>query len=173
MIPNLIIPEESSKEERYQLIIPSAKALLSGEEHLLSHLSNFISLLYFSFHPISWVGFYFDSGRDLYLGPFHGKVACTRIEYGRGVCGKAFETGETVIVPNVLEFEDHIACDAGSRSEIVVPLIDGDKKYGVLDIDSYDFETFDETDEKYLKELVALLFPVFETAERTIFGGLK
>ncbi len=104
-----------------------------------------------------WTGFYRVENDELVLGPFQGPIACTRIKYGRGVCGTSWQRGETVIVPNVHEFPGHIACSSASNSEIVVPLIRDNKVIAVLDIDSTEFGTFDETDKAYLEQIVGLL----------------
>ena len=104
-----------------------------------------------------WTGFYRVENEELVLGPFQGPIACTRIKYGRGVCGTSWQRGETVIVPNVHEFPGHIACSSASNSEIVVPLIRDNKVIAVLDIDSTEFGTFDETDKAYLEQIVGLL----------------
>ena len=104
-----------------------------------------------------WTGFYRVENDELVLGPFQGPIACTRIKYGRGVCGTSWQRGETVIVPNVHEFPGHIACSSASNSEIVVPVFHNDKVIAVLDIDSTEFGTFDETDKAYLEQIVGLL----------------
>ena len=104
-----------------------------------------------------WTGFYRVENNELVLGPFQGPIACTRIKYGRGVCGTSWQREETVIVPNVHEFPGHIACSSASNSEIVVPLIRDNKVIAVLDIDSTEFGTFDETDKAYLEQIVGLL----------------
>ena len=104
-----------------------------------------------------WTGFYRVENDELVLGPFQGPIACTRIKYGRGVCGTSWQREETVIVPNVHEFPGHIACSSASNSEIVVPLIRDNKVIAVLDIDSTEFGTFDETDKAYLEQIVGLL----------------
>ena len=104
-----------------------------------------------------WTGFYRVENNELVLGPFQGPIACTRIKYGRGVCGTSWQRGETVIVPNVHEFPGHIACSSASNSEIVVPVFHNDKVIAVLDIDSTEFGTFDETDKAYLEQIVGLL----------------
>lgn len=146
-----------SDEEKYielQKIIPS---LINEKENLISNLSNFTAILKEYFAKISWVGFYLFDGKKLYLGPFQGKVACTEIELGRGVCGTAALKKETIIVDDVHKFEGHIACDSGSNSEIVVPIFNGEKFFGTLDLDSYNFSAFDEKDKFYLEDLVKFL----------------
>ena len=146
-----------SDEEKYIEIIPQIKSLLNKNENLISNLSNFTAALNQAFDKISWVGFYLFDGKKLYLGPFQGKVACTTIEIGKGVCGAAAEKKETIIVPNVHEFPGHIFCDGGTNSEIVIPIIKQKNLIGVLDIDSYEFSAFNETDKIYLEKLIEFL----------------
>jgi GAF domain-containing protein len=109
------------------------------------------------FDEISWVGFYLFDGAKLYLGPFQGKVACTKIEIGKGVCGKSAEKKETLIVADVDKFAGHIACDSDSKSEIVIPIIKGGDLFGVLDVDSYNLNAFNDTDKFYLEEICNFL----------------
>jgi L-methionine (R)-S-oxide reductase len=116
-----------------------------------------LRLLNKTFDKISWVGFYLFDGERLYLGPFQGKVACTTIKLGKGVCGTAAEKGETIIVPDVNKFPGHIFCDPDSKSEIVIPMFKNNKLIGVLDLDSASYNSFDETDRKYLEEIVKFL----------------
>ncbi|OIO20206.1 MAG: guanylate cyclase [Ignavibacteria bacterium CG_4_8_14_3_um_filter_37_9] len=151
------IPFALSDEEKYAALFPQIKFLLTKDELLLSNLSNFTAALKQTFDKISWVGFYLFDGEKLYLGPFQGKVACTKIEIGKGVCGTAALKKETVIVQNVNDFPGHIACDDGTNSEIVVPILKGNELIGVLDLDSYQFNAFNETDKKYLEELSKFL----------------
>ncbi len=150
----------AGKAERYELLLQQAEHLFLAEDHWLSSLSNFTAVFKEAFPVTSWVGFYFMSNGKLVLGPFQGKIACTVIAPGKGVCGKVAVTRETEIVENVHEFPGHIACDSGSNSEIVVPLIKNGELIGVLDLDSYGFGSFDETDKEYLERLVALLLEV-------------
>ena len=128
-------------------------SLLSGERDGLANAANLTALLFQALPRINWVGFYFFRGGELVLGPFQGKVACTRIALGRGVCGTAAESRETVIVPDVHEFPGHIACDVASRSEIVVPLLHQEQLLGVLDLDSPDLARFDSEDSEGLNSL--------------------
>lgn len=144
-------------EEKYELLIKQMKSLLDRNDNILSNLSNFTAAIKQTFDKVSWVGFYLYDGNELYLGPFQGKVACTKIKIGKGVCGTSAEKRETIIVPDVNEFPGHIACDVESRSEIVLPIIKKDKLYGVLDLDSTSTNAFNETDKKYLEELVNFL----------------
>jgi L-methionine (R)-S-oxide reductase len=145
------------EEERYRLLTSQLKSLLTKNDNLISNLSNCTAAIKEVFDKVSWVGFYLLDGEKLYLGPFQGKVACTTIEMGKGVCGTAASRKESIIVTNVHKFPGHIACDSGSRSEIVVPILRRDSLIGVLDLDSYDFNSFDETDKKYLEEICKFL----------------
>jgi L-methionine (R)-S-oxide reductase len=132
-------------------------ALCAGERNGLANAANLSALLYEALPDLNWAGFYFLQGRELVLGPFQGKVACVRIALGRGVCGTAAERRETVIVQDVHAFPGHIACDAASRSEIVVPLLQNGQLLGVLDLDSPRLARFDQEDSIGLNALVALL----------------
>ncbi len=153
----LEIKKDAQLSEQYELLIKQLKNLLSKEERLITNLSNLTAALKQTFDKISWVGFYLFDGEILYLGPFQGKVACTTIKPGTGVCGTAAEKGETVIVPDVNKFPGHIFCDPDSKSEIVVPMFKNNKLIGVLDVDSDSFNSFDKTDKKYLEEIVKFL----------------
>ena len=144
------------KEELYKELLPKAKALLEGETDLIAGMANLAALLHQTFR-FWWTGFYRVSGETLVLGPFQGPVACTKIPYGKGVCGTAWERRETVIVPDVEQFPGHIACSSESRSEIVVPVWQNNEILAVLDIDSENLETFDEIDKLFLEETVKLL----------------
>jgi L-methionine (R)-S-oxide reductase len=157
MSETLAINNELSADEKYRLLGKQLKSLLNKEENILSSLSNFTAALKQTFDKISWVGFYLFDGEKLYLGPFQGKVACTVIEIGKGVCGSAAETRETLIVEDVDQFPGHIACDPESRSEIVIPIIKGNDLYGVLDLDSRNIGSFNELDQKYLEEYCRFL----------------
>ena len=154
---------QGSKAEIYQSLIPQIKALLEGEPDLIANLGNVSAALKEQFGWL-WVGFYLvkpdsknNSETELVLGPFQGPVACTRIKKGRGVCGAAWQNAETLIVPDVEKFPGHIACSSLSKSEIVIPLIKNGKVFGVLDVDAAALDQFDETDKKYLEEIVAVL----------------
>lgn len=157
MEKNLLIDKIASLEEQYVLLIKQIKSLLNKNENIISNLSNFTAALKQTFDKISWVGFYIYDGTKLYLGPFQGKVACTEINIGSGVCGTAAQLRETVIVPDVDKFPGHIACDTDSKSEIVVPIIKQDKLWGVLDLDSTSYDSFNDIDQKYLEELIRFL----------------
>lgn len=146
------------KSEKYESVYASAKALLEGETDLIANLGNVCALIKTEFN-FWWVGFYLVKQGELVLGPFQGPVACSRIAKGKGVCGTAWQRESSIIVPDVHQFEGHIACSAASNSEIVVPLMHEGEVWGVLDIDSTEFNTFDETDRMYLEKIVGLLLP--------------
>ena len=154
---SIVINSNLATEEKYRLLIKQLKILLNKKDNFLSNLSNLAAALKQSFDKISWVGFYLFDGNKLYLGPFQGHVACSEIELGEGVCGTSAEKRESIIVPDVDKFPGHIVCDTGSRSEIVVPIIKNEKLFGVLDIDSYKYDSFNETDRKYLEEICTFL----------------
>lgn len=146
-----------TKQEKYEQLMPQLMGLIDGETNAVSVMANVAAMLHDTF-GWWWTGFYTVSGHQLELGPFQGPVACYRIKCGRGVCGTAWERNETVIVPDVEQFPGHIACSSLSRSEIVVPMHDAEGKVvAVLDIDSKELNTFDETDKKYLEEFVKAL----------------
>jgi L-methionine (R)-S-oxide reductase len=151
------------KEEIYKAIIPQIEALINDENNFIANLSNISSVLKYSLNNINWAGFYlFDKNSDeLVLGPFQGKVACTRIKTGKGVCGTAAAERKTVVVEDVNKFEGHIFCDGDSKSEIVIPVIINTEVKGVLDIDSNKFSNFDSVDKKYLEELINKISKIF------------
>ena len=155
----LVIPENNqSVEEKYKLLIKQLSGLLNSEDPLISNLSNLTAALKQTFDKISWVGFYIFEERKLYLGPFQGKVACTSIEPGKGVCGTSAVNKESIIVADVDKFPGHIVCDTDSKSEIVVPIINKDGSlYGVLDLDSTEYSAFNDIDKKYLEEISVFL----------------
>ncbi|HUX92316.1 MAG TPA: GAF domain-containing protein [Ignavibacteriaceae bacterium] len=157
MADSLIVNKNSSTEERYILLLDQLKSLLHKDENLISNLANATAAIKQTFEKVSWVGFYLFDGIKLYLGPFQGKVACTTIATGKGVCGSAAKEKRTFIVPDVNKFPGHIFCDADSKSEVVVPIIKGQKLMGVLDLDSASFNSFDETDKKYLEKFCNFL----------------
>ncbi|MFZ1517506.1 MAG: GAF domain-containing protein [Ignavibacteriaceae bacterium] len=157
MAESIIVDNTATLDEQYILLVKQIKNLLVKEDNLITNLSNFTAALKQTFNKISWIGFYLYDGSKLYLGPFQGKVACTQIKIGSGVCGTAAQKLETIIVPDVDKFPGHIACDVESKSEIVVPIIKQDKLFGVLDLDSTEYNSFNETDKKYLEELVDYL----------------
>ena len=141
-------------------MIEEIKALIDKDLPLVSNLSN-VSAVINEMDNLNWCGFYLAKGTTLYLGPFQGEVACTTIPFGRGVCGEAALSKKTVIVDNVLEYPNHIACSDKSRSEIVVPIIKDDIVYGVIDLDSPIFNRFNEDDKKELEEVAKLLAELF------------
>lgn len=157
---------QGTKEEQYQQLIPQIKGLLEGEPDLTANLANVCAALKEQFGWL-WVGFYLvkpssakafsEKSEELVLGPFQGPVACTRIRKGKGVCGTSWAEAKTLIVPDVEQFTGHIACSSLSKSEIVVPVIRNNKVLAVLDVDSVDLNTFDETDQQYLEEIIALI----------------
>ena len=167
-----------TKEEKYAALLPQVKALCEGEEDMIAKMANVAALLHHEF-GFWWTGFYrvspacgeiqksnesnrfidySEAGRmELLLGPFQGPIACVHIAYGRGVCGTAWKERRTVVVPDVEEFPGHIACSSESRSEIVVPMFKGDEVVAVLDIDSRELATFDDTDAHWLEEIIKSL----------------
>lgn len=148
-----------SKKSMYQLTNTQLEAIIGEEANLIANLSNASALLFENLPDINWAGFYLYEPQtdELVLGPFQGKVACIRIKNGRGVCGTAFAKSEAVVVDNVHDFPGHIACDAKSQSEIVVPLVKNGKTIGVLDVDAPILNRFDQIDRIYLEDFVTIL----------------
>ena len=146
----------ANKEEKYQHFLPDWELLISGETDETAILANTSAALREAFE-FFWVGFYMIKNGELVLGPFQGNVACYRIRKGRGVCGTAWAEARTQVVPDVEKFPGHIACSSLSKSEIVVPIFHGDEVIGVLDIDSDQLATFDETDRIYLEKMMETL----------------
>ncbi len=147
---------KGTKREQYESLIPQIKALIEGEPDLVANLANVVAALKEQFGWF-WVGFYLVKENELVLGPFQGPVACTRIRYGKGVCGSSWEQKQTLIVPDVEQFPGHIACSSLSKSEIVVPVIRDGIVIGVLDVDSAELDEFDLTDQEYLEAIVNAL----------------
>jgi L-methionine (R)-S-oxide reductase len=147
----------NSKKELYSQLTEQLRTLLAGEHDLIANAANFSSLLYHSLPDVNWVGFYLLKEGELVLGPFQGKPACIRIAIGRGVCGTAAERRQTVLVDNVHDFPGHIACDSESNSEIVVPIVKGERLLGVFDVDSPSLARFTEEDAEGLNKLVEIL----------------
>jgi L-methionine (R)-S-oxide reductase len=157
MADSVYIPDTvTGKAERYQLLLPQLKALTEGETDLIANLSNTISALHHAM-GFFWTGIYFVKDNQLVLGPFQGPVACTRISFGKGVCGTAWKESRTIVVEDVEAFPGHIACSALSRSEIVVPVLGNDKVTMVIDADSDKLSAFDETDAYYIEEVAKMI----------------
>ena len=156
------IDRKQPKKTLYKDLAASLAALLEGETDALANLSNASALLSQAMDRINWCGVYLMRKGELVLGPFQGKPACVRIPVGKGVCGTAAARRETIVVPDVNAVPGHIACDAASRSEIVVPIVEGRKFHGVLDVDSPDLNRFDAEDRKGLEGFVAVLVPRIE-----------
>jgi GAF domain-containing protein len=148
--------EAGSKAQLYDALAGQVRGLLHDERDRVANAANFSALVYHALPDLNWCGFYFYDGTELVVGPFQGKPACVRIALGRGVCGTAAATRQTQLVPDVHAFEGHIACDAASRSEIVVPLYRGDALIGVWDVDSPIPARFDEDDRAGMQRLCAL-----------------
>ncbi len=147
-----------NKTEKYRTAFRMIQSVVEDESDMVANMANMAALLHEAF-GFWWTGFYRvnPESDQLVLGPFQGPVACTRINYGKGVCGTAWERAETVIVPDVHQFPGHIACSSASNSEIVIPVFQGNKVIAVLDIDSTEFNTFDQTDKEWLEEIVSLI----------------
>lgn len=147
-----------NKKEKYAEVFRMIQSVVEGESDMVANMANVAALLHEEF-GFWWTGFYRveQESKQLVLGPFQGPVACTRISFGKGVCGTAWERAETVIVPDVHQFPGHIACSSASNSEIVVPVFQGKKVIAVLDIDSTEFNTFDQTDKEWLEKIVSLI----------------
>lgn len=152
----LEIPPDLDRAEIYRELLPSLQSLVADEPDLIANLANLAAALYQAIPGASWVGFYRQIGDDLVLGPFQGKLACTRIARGRGVCGAAAQRAATVVVADVDAFPGHIACDSASRSEIVVPVIKDGRVLAVLDVDSDRLANFDAVDAEHLAHVAAL-----------------
>lgn len=156
MAENLIIAE-GDKEQKYELLHKQIAALVDGESDTIANMANVAAMIHATF-GFWWTGFYRVVGEELVLGPFQGPLACSRIRYGRGVCGTAWKEGATQVVPDVELFPGHIACSSLSRSEIVVPVWSDEEIVAVLDIDSEHLATFDQVDKLWLERIVALLY---------------
>lgn len=145
------------KNERYEFLLKYLESSFEGERNFIANIANASAVINENLENLNWAGFYLYDGKDLVLGPFQGKPACVRIKLGKGVCGTAAANNETLIVDDVHEFPGHIACDAASNSEIVVPIYVGERLIGVLDLDSFEYGNFDETDKKYLEKAVRII----------------
>lgn len=148
--------ESITPPDSYEQLAAQLRSLLAGERDLIANAANLSALLFHSLPNLNWAGFYFHKEGELVLGPFQGAPACVRIAIGKGVCGTAAERRETVRVDNVHEFPGHIACDSASNSELVVPIIKGDRLIGVLDLDSPVLARFADEDAAGLSELVSI-----------------
>ena len=145
-----------TKQEQYESLLPQVQAVMDEKADVIANMANMAAMLHETF-GFWWTGFYRVIGNELVLGPFQGPLACTRIAYGRGVCGTAWKERRTVVVPDVEQFPGHIACSAASRSEIVVPVVRDGEITAVLDIDSVRLDTFDQTDAEFLNRMVEML----------------
>lgn len=148
---------QTAKEEAYKLLLLQQKALLEGETDLIANLANSSALLNQTLQETIFAGYYLFKQDELILGPFQGNVSCVHIAMGKGVCGEAAEKNQTMIVENVLEHKNYIACDSVARSEIVVPMKKNDRLIGVLDLDSSEIGMYDQIDQSYLEQYVSLL----------------
>lgn len=156
MAEELLIRNDVSKKDQYEFLLPQVSALIQYETDVVANLSNIAAALMQTFDHL-WIGFYMVKENQLVLGPFQGPIACTRIPFDRGVCGAAYMQGKTLVVDDVELFPGHIACSSDSRSEIVVPIYKGDQVQLILDIDSSEVASFDETDQHYLEKLAAII----------------
>ena len=147
---------QGGKKDKYTILYKQIAAVTQNESDTIANMANVAAMIHQTF-GFWWTGFYRVVGEELVLGPFHGPIACSRIAYGRGVCGTAWKEGRTQVVPDVEQFPGHIACSSASKSEIVVPLFNDGKVVAVLDIDSEHLATFDDTDRLWLERIVALL----------------
>ncbi len=156
MAETLIIPSTTNRKEIYDTLLPQVEALIADEPDLIANLANIAAVLRQAF-GFFWVGFYLTKGNQLVLGPFQGPIACTRIDFDKGVCGYCYQTQQTVLVPDVEQFPGHIACSSDSKSEIVVPIFKEGKVFGVLDVDSDQLDDFSETDKAGLEAIIGML----------------
>ena len=150
-----LIVAQGGKEEKYEVLYRQIEALMEGESDMIANMANVAAMIHSTFH-FWWTGFYRVVGEELVLSPFQGDLACSRIKYGRGVCGTAWKSQTTQVVPDVELFPGHIACSSLSRSEIVVPVWRGGEIVAVLDIDSEHLATFDQVDKLWLEKIVKL-----------------
>jgi L-methionine (R)-S-oxide reductase len=156
MSESIYLPEAATKAEKYQALLPQIEALISSESDVYANLANVAAVLKEAF-GFFWVGFYLVKGEQLVLGPFQGPLACTRINFGKGVCGTSWKEAKTQLVPDVEAFPGHIACSSASKSEIVVPGFKEDKVWIVLDVDSDKLDDFDADDQKYLEDMMRVV----------------
>lgn len=146
------------KIEKYKLLYEQVKAFIEKENDSIANMSNIAAIIHETF-KFWWTGFYRVINNELVLGPFQGPVACTRIGYGKGVCGTAWKEGKTIVVEDVHEFPGHIACSSASKSEIVIPIFKDNQVIAVLDIDSENLATFDNSDKEWLERIIDLVQP--------------
>jgi L-methionine (R)-S-oxide reductase len=156
MAEELIIAASADKQERYATLVPQIEALVAGEQDLVANLSNIAAALKQTM-DFFWVGFYIVKENQLVLGPFQGPIACTRIDFGKGVCGASWKEQRTILVPNVEEFPGHIACSSASKSEIVLPAFKNGKVALVLDVDSDKLDDFNSTDQRALEQVMRVV----------------
>lgn len=156
MAESIYVPTTDSRLEKYEALLPQIKALIADESDLVANLANIAAVLKEAF-DFFWVGFYINKGENLVLGPFQGPLACTRIEFDKGVCGASYTQQATMLVPDVEAFPGHIACSSDSKSEIVVPVIKNNRVYMVLDVDSSQLNDFNEEDQQGLEAIAALI----------------
>lgn len=156
MAEELIISSATDKKEKYTTLIPQLESLIGDERDLIANLSNIAAALKQTF-DFFWVGFYLVKGNQLVLGPFQGPIACTRIDFGKGVCGATWKAQKTIVVPNVEEFPGHIACNSASKSEIVLPAFKDGAVALVLDVDSDRLNDFDTVDQQHLEKVMRLI----------------
>jgi L-methionine (R)-S-oxide reductase len=156
MAEELIISTSANKKERYDTLIPQIEALVSSEKDFIANLSNIAAALKQSMN-FFWVGFYIVKENQLVLGPFQGPVACTRIDFGKGVCGTSWKEKRTILVPDVDKFPGHIACNAASKSEIVLPAFKNNEVFLVLDVDSHERNNFNHLDEEALERVIKII----------------
>lgn len=156
MAEELTIATSADKAEKYNALLPQIEALVEGENDLIANLANIVAALKQTMN-FFWVGFYIVKGNELVLGPFQGPIACTRIGFGKGVCGTSWKEKKTVIVPNVDDFPGHIACSSDSKSEIVLPALKNNEVVLILDVDSDKLDDFDNVDEVYLSKVMCVV----------------
>lgn len=156
MSEELIVPKGGTKSEMYESLLPQIRSLVNSESDLIANMANVAAALKEVF-GFFWVGFYLVKDGELVLGPFQGPIACTRIKYGKGVCGTAWKEAKTIIVEDVDKFPGHIACSSLSKSEVVVPLFSGKEVVAVLDVDSDSYSEFDTIDANYLNEICSYI----------------
>lgn len=160
MSHEIITNPDASKEQKYITLIPQVDSLISDETDLIANLANISAVLKETFNWW-WVGFYIVRNRELVLGPFQGPLACTRIGFGKGVCGTSWQLKQTMIIDDVNTFDGHIACSAASQSEIVVPIMKNNEVIAILDVDSEHLNYFDSTDQDYLENLAQIIAELF------------